>query len=55
MDGERALAMRGPWYAFKTRGRSGWCLTLGLVGLMAAPYISSLVTACLVWYFGVDA
>jgi hypothetical protein len=44
-----------PWYAFKTRGRSGWRLTLGLLGLVGAAYISWLVTACLVWYFEVGA
>jgi len=25
-----------PWYAFKTRGRSGWRLTTGLFGLIGA-------------------
>ncbi len=44
-----------PWYAFKTRGRSGWRLTLGLFGLVAAAYISWLVTAYLVWSFEVGA
>ena len=44
-----------PWYAFKTRGRSGWRLTLGLLGLVGAAYISWLVTAYLVWYFEVGA
>src|ERR1700704_5371505 len=29
-----------PWYAFKTRGRSGWRLTAGLFGLILAAYIS---------------
>ena len=37
-----------PWYAFKTRGRSGWRLILGLFGLVAAAYISWFVTAYLV-------
>jgi hypothetical protein len=44
-----------PWYAFKTRGRSGWRLTLGLLGLIVAAYISGLVTAYLVWYFEAGA
>ena len=44
-----------PWYAFKTRGRSGWRLTLGLFGLVAAPHISWLVAAYLVRYFEVGA
>ena len=29
-----------PWYAFKTRGRAGWRLTLGLFGLIWASNIS---------------
>jgi hypothetical protein len=40
-----------PWYAFKTRGRSGWRLTMGLLGLISAAYISGLVVAYAVWYF----
>jgi hypothetical protein len=40
-----------PWYAFKTRGRSGWRLTAGLFGLVMAPYVSWLVVASVVWYF----
>jgi hypothetical protein len=34
-----------PWYAFKTRGRSGWRLTAGLFGLISAPYVTSLFVA----------
>jgi hypothetical protein len=34
-----------PWYAFKTRGRSGWRLTAGLFGLIGAAYITGLVVA----------
>jgi hypothetical protein len=34
-----------PWYAFKTRGRSGWRLAIGLFGLIGAAYISELVIA----------
>ena len=44
-----------PWYAFKTRGRSGWRLTLGLLGLIGAAYISLLVTSFVVWYFELAA
>jgi hypothetical protein len=44
-----------PWYAFKTRGRSGWRLTAGLFGLIGASYISWFVAAWLVWYFQVGA
>jgi hypothetical protein len=44
-----------PWYAFKTRGRSGWRLTAGLFGLIRASYISWFVAAWLVWYFQVGA
>jgi hypothetical protein len=29
-----------PWYAFKTPGHSGWRLTLGLFGLIAAAYVA---------------
>jgi hypothetical protein len=42
-----------PWYAFKTRGRSGWRLILGLFGLIAAAYW--FVTAYLVWHVEVGA
>jgi hypothetical protein len=40
-----------PWYAFKTRGRSGWRLMIGLLGLIGATYVSWLVVASVVWYF----
>ena len=40
-----------PWYAFKTRGRKGWRLTAGLLGLIGAPYISWILAAYVVWYF----
>jgi len=43
-----------PWYAFKTRGRSGWRLTAGLFGLIGAAYIGWSVAAWLVWYFQVE-
>jgi hypothetical protein len=38
-----------PWYAFKTRGRSGWRLILGLFGLIVAPYVTALIIGYLVW------
>jgi len=31
-----------PWYAWRTRGRSGWRLALGLLAVMLAPAIGSL-------------
>jgi hypothetical protein len=40
-----------PWYAFRTRGRSGWRLTAGLFGLIGASYISGFVAGWLAWYF----
>ena len=40
-----------PWYAFKTRGPSGWRLTVGLLALIGAAYISWLLVAFVVWYF----
>ena len=40
-----------PWYAFKTRGRSGWRLTVGLVGLILAAYISWTFVSYVRWYF----
>jgi hypothetical protein len=44
-----------PWYAFKTRGRSGWRLTVGLLGLIGSAYISWFVVAYVVWYFALGA
>jgi hypothetical protein len=41
-----------PWYAFKTRGRKGWRLTAGLLGLIGAAYVSWTFAAYVVWYFG---
>ncbi len=38
-----------PWYAFKTRGRSGWRLTAGLFGLIGAAYLTWLFVAFTVW------
>ena len=39
-----------PWYAFKTRGRSGWRLVAGLFGLVSASYITWAVVAYAMWY-----
>jgi hypothetical protein len=38
-----------PWYAFKTRGRSGWRLAVGLFGLIGAPYVTSVVVTYAMW------
>ena len=40
-----------PWYAFKTRGRSGWRLAAGLFGLIVAPDITWLAVAYAMWVF----
>ena len=40
-----------PWYAFKTRGPSGWRLLVGLGSLIAAPYISWTAAAYALWIF----
>jgi hypothetical protein len=29
-----------PWYVFKTRGRGGWSLLLGLIGLIVSPSVT---------------
>jgi hypothetical protein len=44
-----------PWYAFKTRGPSGWRLTVGLFGLIGAAYVTWLLVAYVVWRFRVGA
>ena len=44
-----------PWYAFKTRGPSGWRLMMGLLALIGATYISWFVVAYVVWYFQTGA
>jgi hypothetical protein len=44
-----------PWYAFKTRGRKGWSLTAGLLGLIGSPYISSILVASVARYFETGA
>ena len=40
-----------PWYAFRTRGRSGWKLTAGLFALIGASYMTVLIVAYASWYF----
>jgi hypothetical protein len=38
-----------PWYAFRTRGRTGWKLAAGLLGLIMAPYVIWIVVAYGLW------
>ena len=38
-----------PWYAWKTRGRAGWPLELGLVGLILSAYVTSAVVPWLIY------
>jgi hypothetical protein len=40
-----------PWYAFRTRGRSGWRLMAGLFGLVGASSITWMIVAYALWYF----
>lgn len=40
-----------PWYAFRTRGRSGWRLTAGLFGLVLSSYLTWTIVAYTTWYF----
>ena len=42
-----------PWYAFRTRGRSGWKLTAGLFGLVLSSYVTWTVVALTTWHLGV--
>jgi len=39
-----------PWYAFKTRGCSGWRPVAGLLGRLFAAHISWIVVAFVLWY-----
>jgi hypothetical protein len=48
-----------PWYALKTRGRAGWALLLGLIGLIISASVTSLAVPwliyfakCTAWYLG---
>jgi hypothetical protein len=36
-----------PWYAFKSRGAAGWRLTVGLFGLILAPYVTGFLVSVL--------
>ena len=36
-----------PWYAVASRGRAGWKLLLGLLGIIAAPFIAGLICAAI--------
>ena len=38
-----------PWYAFKTRGMSGWRLAAGLLGLVCAPFVTASVLKVLLY------
>jgi hypothetical protein len=38
-----------PWYAWKTRGRSGWRLSIGLFALIGSAYLSWFLVAWLVY------
>jgi hypothetical protein len=44
-----------PWYAFRTRGWSGWRLTALLFGLVGASYVTWMVVAYARWYFDTGA
>jgi hypothetical protein len=39
-----------PWYAFKTRGRSGWQLTLLLFCLIFAPQMTGMLVSYAIWH-----
>lgn len=41
-----------PRFAFRTRGRSGWQLMLGLFALVGASSISGVIVDYALWYFG---
>jgi hypothetical protein len=47
-----------PWYAFKTRGRTGWRLVVGLFGLILSAALTNVAVPWLIyiakytaWYF----
>src|SRR5262245_10108903 len=44
-----------PWYAFRTRGWSGWRLTALLFGLIGASYVTGMVVAYALWHFEAGA
>jgi uncharacterized membrane protein YjdF len=39
-----------PWYAFKSRGRDGWTLLLGLLAIIFAPALTGLI----LYWFGTN-
>jgi hypothetical protein len=39
-----------PWYVFKTRGRSGWILLLGLIGLILSSWATSFAVPWLIYF-----
>ena len=41
-----------PWYAFKSRGRAGWRLLIGLVALIMSPSVTGVL---LTWALGRQA
>jgi hypothetical protein len=51
-----------PWYAFKTRGRAGWVLSLGLLALIISTSVTRFAVPWLIyiaryaaWYFRAGA
>jgi hypothetical protein len=51
-----------PWYVFKTRGRTGWRLLLGLIVLISSAHVTAFVVTWLaygvrlaIWYFEAHA
>ena len=44
-----------PWYAFRTRGRSGWKLTAGLFGPVLSSDATWTIVAYATWYLGAGA
>jgi hypothetical protein len=40
-----------PWYALRTRGRSGWRLMALLFGIIGSAYLASMMVTYTMWYF----
>ena len=38
-----------PWYAWRTRGRAGWRLGLGLMALILSPYVTGAIVPWMVY------
>lgn len=38
-----------PWYAWRTRGRRGWRLTLGLFGLILSAYLTAFIVGWILY------